>query len=124
MIPYRIRGFDLTQFCAKEFRARGTKDTVGMVLLNHGIFSFGETARESYERMIELVTLAEEYLDAKRAWAVSTNHITAATADANAQATLRRRLSHTAGAPRGPQTAIHRPTVGPAPHPELGRLPQ
>src|SRR5205807_8050095 len=53
VIPYLIPGFDLAQFCAKEFRARGTKDTVGMVLLNHGIFSFGETARESYERMIE-----------------------------------------------------------------------
>src|SRR5882672_8082895 len=63
VIPYLIPGFDLARFCAKEFRARGTKDTVGMVLLNHGIFSFGETARESYERMIELVTLAEKYLE-------------------------------------------------------------
>src|SRR5258707_3386095 len=53
VIPYLIPGFDLAQFCAKEFRAQGTKDTVGMVLLNHGIFSFGETARESYERSEE-----------------------------------------------------------------------
>ena len=33
-----------------------------MVLMNHGVFSFGDTARESYERMIELVSDAEEYL--------------------------------------------------------------
>ena len=124
VIPYLIPGFDLAQFCAKEFRARGTKDTVGMVLLNHGIFSFGETARESYERMIELVTLAEEYLDSKRAWSVSTNHFTAGTADANAQATLRRRLSDTAGAPLILKTAISERTLGFAQHPEIARISQ
>ena len=124
VIPYLIPGFDLAQFCAKEFRARGTKDTVGMVLLNHGIFSFGETARESYERMIELVTLAEEYLDSKRAWSVSTNHFTAGTADANAQATLRRRLSDTAGAPLIRKTAISERTLGFAQHPEIARISQ
>ena len=124
VIPYLIPGFDLAQFCAKEFRARGTKDTVGMVLLNHGIFSFGETARESYERMIELVTLAEEYLESKRAWSVSTNHFTAATADANAQATLRRRLSDTAGAPLILKTAISERTLGFAQHPEIARISQ
>ena len=124
VIPYLIPGFDLAQFCAKEFRARGTKDTVGMVLLNHGIFSFGETARESYERMIELVTLAEEYLDSKRAWSVSTNHFTVGTADANAQATLRRRLSDTAGAPLILKTAISERTLGFAQHPEIARISQ
>ena len=35
-----------------------------MVLLKHGIFSFGANARQSYERMIELVDLAERYLAA------------------------------------------------------------
>ena len=95
-----------------------------MVLLNHGIFTFGETARESYERMIELVTLAEEYLDSKRAWSVSTNHFTAGTADANAQATLRRRLSDTAGAPLILKTAISERTLGFAQHPEIARISQ
>src|SRR5256885_15554213 len=59
VIPYLIPGFDLAQLCAREFKRQSTPETVGMVLLNHGIFSFGETAREAYERMIELVTLAE-----------------------------------------------------------------
>jgi NAD(P)-dependent dehydrogenase (short-subunit alcohol dehydrogenase family) len=39
-----------------------------MLLLNHGLFTFGETAKESYERMIELVSLAEEYLAKRGAW--------------------------------------------------------
>ena len=124
VIPYLIPGFDLAQFCAKEFRAQGTKDTVGMVLLNHGIFSFGETARESYERMIELVTLAEKYLDSKRAWSVSTNHFTAGTVDAHAQATLRRKLSDTAGAPLILKTASTERMLGFAQHPEIARISQ
>src|SRR5438270_4948502 len=37
-------------------------------LLSHGIFSFGADARESYERMIDLVSLAEEYLQKNKAW--------------------------------------------------------
>jgi len=41
-----------------------------MVLMNHGIFSFGATARESYERMIALVARAEDYLARNRAWAL------------------------------------------------------
>ena len=124
VIPYLIPGFDLAQFCAKEFRAQGTKDTVGMVLLNHGIFSFGETARESYERMIELVTLAEKYLDSKRAWSVSTNHFTAAAVDANSQATLRRKLSDTAGVPLILKTASTERMLVFAQHPEIARISQ
>jgi NAD(P)-dependent dehydrogenase (short-subunit alcohol dehydrogenase family)/ribulose-5-phosphate 4-epimerase/fuculose-1-phosphate aldolase len=38
-----------------------------MVLMNHGIFSFGDNARESYDRMIELVSMAEDYLQSHNA---------------------------------------------------------
>src|SRR3712207_7366832 len=31
----------------------------------HGIFSWGDTAKQSYERMIEAVTRAERHLEAK-----------------------------------------------------------
>src|SRR5207237_110472 len=34
----------------------------GLVRIKHGVFSFGETAREAYERMIAIVSLAEERL--------------------------------------------------------------
>ena len=59
VIPYLMPGFDLAQYCAKAFPRESGAQTIGMVLLQHGIFSFGETARESYERMIELVARAE-----------------------------------------------------------------
>ena len=70
VIPYVMPGFDLARACAERFPAAATPRTVGMVLMNHGIFSFGATAREAYDRMIALVTRAEEHLAAKRAWSL------------------------------------------------------
>jgi rhamnose utilization protein RhaD (predicted bifunctional aldolase and dehydrogenase)/NAD(P)-dependent dehydrogenase (short-subunit alcohol dehydrogenase family) len=68
IIPYIMPGFDLARLCAIEFEKQRNAKTIGMVLLNHGIFSFGENAKESYERMIYLVNQAEEFLKAKKAW--------------------------------------------------------
>src|SRR5262245_19202308 len=124
VIPYLMPGFDLAQFCAKEFRAQGTKDTVGMVLLNHGIFSFGETAREAYERMIELVTLAEKYLESKRAWSVALNNFSPGKVEALDQASLRRRLSDTAGAPLILKTVPDERTLAFSQHPGISRISQ
>lgn len=70
IIPYVMPGFDLARVCAEIFPREATANTIGMVLLNHGIFSFGETARDSYERMIALVSRAEAYLHQKNAWAL------------------------------------------------------
>ncbi len=68
IIPYVMPGFDLARLCAQKFATESHGGTVGMVLMNHGIFSFGATAHESYERMIELVGRAEAYLAAHKAW--------------------------------------------------------
>ncbi len=70
IIPYIMPGFDLARLCAERFAAEAHEGTIGMVLMNHGIFSFGPDARTSYERMIELVSRAEEYLAARDAWQV------------------------------------------------------
>lgn len=63
VIPYLMPGFDLAKYCFEEFPKQYHDKTVGMVLLKHGIFSFGDSAEESYERMIALVDLAEKYLN-------------------------------------------------------------
>jgi rhamnose utilization protein RhaD (predicted bifunctional aldolase and dehydrogenase)/NAD(P)-dependent dehydrogenase (short-subunit alcohol dehydrogenase family) len=68
IVPYVMPGFDLARHCARQFAAEARSGTIGMVLMNHGIFSFGATARESYERMIALITRAEDYLARNRAW--------------------------------------------------------
>ena len=56
-------GFELAKVCADVFEANPKVD--GLVLSKHGLFSFGDTAKESYERHAELVTLAEEWLETK-----------------------------------------------------------
>ncbi len=71
IIPYIMPGFDLARLCAERFSAEANENTMGMVLLNHGIFSFANTAQESYENMIELVNEAEEYLQKNNAWNIS-----------------------------------------------------
>ena len=99
-VPYVMPGFDLARVVARTFPAETSVRTTGLVLLNHGFFSFGETAREAYERMIELVTRAEEYLSHRDAW-----HVLVQTSppearlERNEVATLRRDVSEAAGAP-------------------------
>lgn len=57
IVPYVMPGFQLAKLCAEIFEK--SPDVEGMVLMKHGIFSFGQTAKESYDRMISLVELAE-----------------------------------------------------------------
>lgn len=101
IIPYVMPGFDLARLCAGEFPRQCKSNTIGMVLLNHGIFSFGETARESYERMIALVNKAEAYLQKKNAWFLSepTISLSGAASQRLDIAQLRKDLSDTAGFP-------------------------
>jgi rhamnose utilization protein RhaD (predicted bifunctional aldolase and dehydrogenase)/NAD(P)-dependent dehydrogenase (short-subunit alcohol dehydrogenase family) len=99
VIPYVMPGFDLARLCAAEFPKRATAKTIGMVLLNHGIFSFGSTARESYERMVELVTRAEEYLQSKKAWTLDSKPKSRAKPANAVLPELRKKISDAAGFP-------------------------
>ncbi len=67
IVPYVMPGFILAKTIygmirGRDLRAEGIE---GMVLLRHGIFTFHDDARKSYEKMIELVTLAEQWLEKK-----------------------------------------------------------
>jgi rhamnose utilization protein RhaD (predicted bifunctional aldolase and dehydrogenase)/NAD(P)-dependent dehydrogenase (short-subunit alcohol dehydrogenase family) len=63
-VPYIMPGFELAKEAADVFE-QNTK-VEGLILDKHGIFTFGESARISYECMIEMVTLAEERLKKNR----------------------------------------------------------
>jgi rhamnose utilization protein RhaD (predicted bifunctional aldolase and dehydrogenase)/NAD(P)-dependent dehydrogenase (short-subunit alcohol dehydrogenase family) len=63
-VPYQMPGFGLAKAAAQTFDADPSVE--GLVLVKHGIFSFGGDAREAYERMVALVTLAEERLARQR----------------------------------------------------------
>ena len=100
VVPYVMPGFDLARLCAEQFSRQAGPQTVGMVLLNHGIFSFGATAQESYERMIDLVGRAEEYLKRNDAWDIDWAAAVATGADAGLDlARLRKDISAAAGFP-------------------------
>jgi NAD(P)-dependent dehydrogenase (short-subunit alcohol dehydrogenase family) len=70
-----------------------------MVLLNHGIFSFGQSARQSYDRMIALVDRAEQYLKNHRAWDFAWPDASPNRNVALELAQLRRDISQVAGFP-------------------------
>ncbi|HEX5508204.1 MAG TPA: bifunctional aldolase/short-chain dehydrogenase [Pseudolabrys sp.] len=61
---YRMPGFGLAKIAADVFDRNPNVE--GLILDKHGIFTFGAEAHEAYERMIEMVTLAEERLRKNR----------------------------------------------------------
>lgn len=64
-VKYVMPGFDLAKLAAEVFERDPTVE--GLILDKHGIFTFGDTARQSYQRMIEFVSLAEDYIQSRPA---------------------------------------------------------
>lgn len=124
IIPYVMPGFDLASLCAKEYPRQAGAGAIGMVLMNHGIFSFGDSARQSYERMIELVRRAEDYLKRERAWDIPVSCVTPTRIEMLQQAQLRRKLSDAAGAPMIMATHADEETLAFAQRADLGTLSQ
>ncbi len=61
IVPYVMPGFGLARVAADALDEE--PDAEAMVLDLHGLFTWGATARESYERHLELVTRAEAFLE-------------------------------------------------------------
>ncbi len=100
IIPYVMPGFDLARLVAERYPAESHAKTIGMILLHHGVFSFGQSARESYERMIDLVTRAEDYLARHNAWTIALPALTPGPVPLRHDlAQLRQQLSRIAGCP-------------------------
>jgi len=74
-------------------------NTIGMVLMNHGMFSFGDTAQESYQRMIKLVGMAEDYVREHGTWELDYDTPAKGDVDPLALAELRSEISKAAGSP-------------------------
>jgi rhamnose utilization protein RhaD (predicted bifunctional aldolase and dehydrogenase)/NAD(P)-dependent dehydrogenase (short-subunit alcohol dehydrogenase family) len=62
-VPYIMPGFALAKAAAEVFEQDPTVD--GLILDKHGIFTFGDTAKEAYDRMIHYVTVAEDHVKTK-----------------------------------------------------------
>ncbi len=59
-VPYVMPGFGLAKKAIDVFERAKPSD--GLILSKHGIVTYGESAREAYERMIEMVSRAEEFV--------------------------------------------------------------
>ncbi|NOR57025.1 MAG: SDR family oxidoreductase, partial [Sulfurimonas sp.] len=67
IIPYIMPGFVLAKLIYDMTRDVDWSKLEGMVLMNHGLFTFNDDAKKSYEKTIELVDKAEKYLTSKGA---------------------------------------------------------
>lgn len=97
VVPYRHSGIALARACKTVFESKATASTIGLILAFHGVVAFGHSARESYENLVRLVGLAEEWLQRRRAWTLPRASETAGSAGA-AEA-LRAAASEIAGFP-------------------------
>ncbi|MDC1232838.1 class II aldolase/adducin family protein, partial [Gammaproteobacteria bacterium] len=62
ILPYTMPGFVLAKQVAEATADTDWTKLRGIVLLNHGLFTFAEDAKDSYNAMIELVTRAEDFI--------------------------------------------------------------
>ena len=60
VVSYIMPGFALAKASAEVYEKNPNVE--GLLLINHGLFTFGDTAKESYERHIHAVTLFEEFI--------------------------------------------------------------
>jgi rhamnose utilization protein RhaD (predicted bifunctional aldolase and dehydrogenase)/NAD(P)-dependent dehydrogenase (short-subunit alcohol dehydrogenase family) len=109
-VPYVMPGFALAKRCADAFdtHVKEGRPAEVIVLERHGIFTMGETAKESYERMIGAVDRAEHFIaDAQKTPSHAT--VTPSPArEAEILPILRGVLADLSGAPseRGPVLAL------------------
>ena len=59
IVPYVMPGYALAKLAAETYERN--PETQGLLLLRHGLFTFGQTAKESYERHIAAVDKAERF---------------------------------------------------------------
>jgi rhamnose utilization protein RhaD (predicted bifunctional aldolase and dehydrogenase)/NAD(P)-dependent dehydrogenase (short-subunit alcohol dehydrogenase family) len=74
VVPYVHPGFALAKKVAALTADIEWSAIAGIILMKHGIFTFGDDARQSYERMIELVSMAEDHLSAQGAFSYKTQN--------------------------------------------------
>ena len=62
IIDYVMPGFILAQKIYEQTKGIDWGTLDGIILLNHGIFTFDNHPKKSYDKMIKYVTMAEDYL--------------------------------------------------------------
>ena len=96
VIPYVMPGFILAKTVRDLTRDVDWKELDGMVLMHHGLFTFADDVKQSYEQMIALVSKAEAYLENHATYDLPAHD---SQLDLISLATLRREVSLLKGEP-------------------------
>lgn len=80
VVPYVMPGFELAKLAADIYESN--PNVLGLILLQHGIFTFANTAQDAYTRMIDAVTQAEDAIASRTVTALAQstyegNHLSA-----------------------------------------------
>lgn len=96
ILPYAMPGFVLAKQVYQATKDIDWSKLKGIILLNHGVFTFHDDAKTAYANMIDIVSRAEDYIRAK-----TDNNVAAAAAqfDPIKLATLRSEMSRLMGKP-------------------------
>jgi rhamnose utilization protein RhaD (predicted bifunctional aldolase and dehydrogenase)/NAD(P)-dependent dehydrogenase (short-subunit alcohol dehydrogenase family) len=98
LVPYVMPGFRLARLVREMTRSLDWDAFDGLVLMHHGIFTWGVSARESYDRMIHWVSRAEAYLERHGSFG-AVRRGECGTEDLVGLARIRRAVSRAAGRP-------------------------
>ena len=98
VVPYVMPGFALARAIRQLTQGIDWSVHDGMILLSHGVFTWGESARASYELMIRTVSEAERHLERRGAFSAVVRR-DAGPEDLQRLAILRRAVSDAAGRP-------------------------
>jgi len=99
IFPYVMPGFILAKDVYQRTHEINWSDYDGIILLHHGVFTFADDAKTSYECMIDIVAKAENYIKehaATIALEENSNELNQEK-DLLALAAIRRRVSHIRG---------------------------
>ena len=100
LVPFRHSGFALAAACAEVWRPERTARTIGLLLAFHGMVAFGDSARESFERLYALAAMARRHLQERDAWTLPRAQVPERSwAQALRLLALRQALSREAGFP-------------------------
>ncbi len=91
LIPYVRPGFKLARMVGAAVRAHPSAE--GLILMNHGLVTWGETAREAYESHIALVSEAESFVAQALARAKAAVHSLTPPEDAEARRSRAARIA-------------------------------
>lgn len=99
VVPYVMPGFDLAKSLVETWSAGIPRDVIGIVLMHHGLVTFGDTTRKAYKRHVEMVNLADVYLAERAPLPEFGSTAPLPRVPLNELAELRRDISDAAGRP-------------------------